>query len=113
MTMLLERPPDQAATPSARLRFTMAAVRLSFVWLGCRKTLSQEQKAEAADTFGAEGDYVSAAKKLLDTKHPAFKAVTAVRGRILAYWKGNSLPYPEPGIRLIRQDDIGAFNMQM
>jgi hypothetical protein len=24
-----------------------------------------------------------------------------------------SLPYPEPGIRLIRQDDIGAFTLQM
>ena len=63
MPTLLEEPPLQGATPSARLRHTMAAVRLSFVWLGCRKTLSQEQKAQAADTFGAEGDYVSAAKK--------------------------------------------------
>jgi hypothetical protein len=86
---------------------------VAFTWFGTRKTLSPEQKAEAADAFGAQGDYVSAAKKLLDTKHPAFKAVTAVRGRILSYWKGNSLPFPEPGMRLIRQDDVGAFNMQM
>ena len=27
--------------------------------------------------FGAEGDFLSAGKKLLDTRHPAFKAVTA------------------------------------
>jgi hypothetical protein len=62
----------------------MAAVRLAFTWFGVRKSLSAQQKEEAADSFGAEGSYLSAAKKLLDTKHPAFKTVTAVRGRALS-----------------------------
>ncbi len=75
----------------------MAAVRLSFTWFGVRRSLSQEQKSAAAESFGAERNYLSAAKKLLDTQHPAFKAVTAVRGRALNLWKGLSLPYPEPG----------------
>ncbi len=96
-----------------RLRSLMAAVRLSFVWFGARKKLSQEQKSQAADAFGAEGDYLSAAKKLLDTSHPAFKAVSSAKSRIVAYWRGSSLPYPEPGIRLIRQDDISAFTVQL
>lgn len=100
-------------SPANRLRTLSAAVRVAFTWFGTRKTLTAEQKAEAADAFGAEGNYVSAAKKLFDTKHPAFKTVTAVRHRILGYWKGNSLPFPEPGIRLIRQDDLGPFNVQM
>jgi hypothetical protein len=91
----------------------MAAVRIAFTWLGCRKTLTPDQKSEAADTFGASHEYMSAAKKLLDTSHPSFKAVTAVRGRILAFWKGLSLPYPEPGIRLIRVDDVQSFQVQM
>ncbi len=56
---------------------------------------------------------MSAGKKLLDTRDPAFKAVTAVRGRIVALWRGMSLPYPEPGIRLIRQDDVPTFDVQM
>ena len=47
----------------------------------------------------------AAGKKLLDTRHAAFKAVTSVRSRIQSFWKGLSLPYPEPGLRLIRQDD--------
>jgi hypothetical protein len=61
-------PPVQAqnaATAADRLRATVAAVRVSFTWLGVRKTLSQEQKTKAADTFGAEGEFLSAAKKLL------------------------------------------------
>jgi hypothetical protein len=88
-------------------------VRIAFTWLGTRKTLSTEQKAQAAETFGAEGEFLSAGKKLLDTKHPAFKAVTGVRSRIVSLWKGMSLPYPEPGIRLIRQDQIDTFTEQL
>ncbi|MEQ9380029.1 MAG: hypothetical protein RJP95_04145 [Pirellulales bacterium] len=100
-------------SPSQRLRSTMAAVRVSFSWLGVRKSLSPQQKAQAAESFGAEAPYLSAGKKLLDTKHPALKAVGAVRGRALSYWKGISLPYPEAGIRLIRRDDMPAFDVQL
>ena len=32
----------------------MAAVRLSFTWLGVRKSLTTAQKAQAAESFGAE-----------------------------------------------------------
>jgi len=113
-TTLLEEPVVRPSTsPSQRLRTTMAAVRVSLSWLGVRKTLTAEQKSQAADTFGAEGAFLSAGKKLLDTTHPAFKAVTAIKGRIIAFWKSMSLPYPEPGIRLIRQDQIETFNAQI
>ncbi|HWL08258.1 MAG TPA: hypothetical protein VNQ76_07635, partial [Planctomicrobium sp.] len=78
-TLLEEANTDssQHTSASQRLRTTMAAARLSFTWLGVRKTLTVEQKNLAADSFGAEGKFLSAGKKLLDTSHPAFKAVTA------------------------------------
>lgn len=91
----------------------MTAARLSFTWLGVRKSLTARQKDQAADPFGAEGKYLSAGKKLLDTSHPAFRAVTAVRGRAVNYWKGVSLPFPEPGIRLIKRGSIDAFTNQI
>ena len=112
-TLLEEAPPETTITPSERLRSSMAAARLSFSWLGVRKSLTAQQKNQAADSFGAEGKYLSAGKKLLDTRHAAFKAVTAIRGRAIAYWKGVSLPFPEPGIRLIRQDEITAFDQSI
>jgi len=71
--------------------------------------LTAEQKAEAAEPFGTDARFLSAGKRLLDTSHPAYKAVTAVRGQVLAYWKSTSLPFPEPGVRLIRQDKIDEF----
>ena len=113
---LVDAPTRGATSPSTasqRLRDTMAAARLSFTWLGVRKSLTNEQKNQAADSFGAEGKFLSAGKKLLDTSHPAFKAVTAIKGRCLSYWRAVSLPYPEPGIRLIRQQGINEFDNQM
>jgi hypothetical protein len=88
----------------------MAALRLAFTWFGVRKSLSTEQKAQAADAFGAEGAFLSAGKKLIDTSHTAFKAVTSLRTRIAGYWRSMTVPFPEPGIRLIRRDDVGAFD---
>lgn len=104
---------DSPASASDRLRNSMAAVRVSISWFGTRKSLTVEQKAEAAEPFGAEAKFLSAGKKLLDVSHPAFKAVTAVRGKVVSYWKSQSLPYPENGIRLIRQDRIDDFAAKM
>ena len=105
--------PLQTVSPSDRLRTSMAAARVSFTWLGVRKSLSSSQKDQAANHFGAESKFLSAGKKLIDTSHPAFKAVTNVRSQTIAYWKEASLPFPEPGIRLIRLDAIEEFNQKM
>ncbi len=114
MSTLLDPPRTRPTVqPGDRLRATMAAARLSFTWLGVSKSLTLAQKSQAADSFGAEAKFLSAGKKLLDTSHPAFKAVTAIRGRMIAYWKGVSLPFPEPGIRLIPQGVITQFDQQV
>ena len=54
---------------------------------------------------------MSAGKKLLDTRHPAFLAVTNVRHQLVATWQSMSLRYPVPSVRLIRQDKIDEFNL--
>ncbi|MBI1248044.1 hypothetical protein GC197_09410, partial [bacterium] len=86
---------DQATdrrSPSGRLRSTMCATRVSFTWLGTRKSLTREQREQAAESFDAQGEFLSAGKKLLDTKNPRFKAVTSVRNRIRGFWTSMSLP---------------------
>lgn len=110
-TAMVESTSD--AGHESRLRDASAAVRLSFTWMGVRRTLTRQQKAIAADSFGAEGEFLSAGKKLLDTKHPKFKALTAIRGEAVTRWKSVTLPWPEPGIRLIRRDNIEDFDNQM
>jgi hypothetical protein len=112
-TVVDQSPRQHSTTPADRLRTTMAAVRVFMSWMGTRKTLTAEQRAEAAEPFGTDARFLSAGKRLLDISHPAFKAVTAVRGKVIGYWKSMSLPYPEPGIRLIRQDRIDEVTTKM
>jgi hypothetical protein len=114
----VEAPPMAAtsapfADPARRLRATMAACRVQFTWLGTQKSLTPEQRARAASAFDADAPSLSAGKKILDTRHPTFRAVTAVRGQIEAYWRGLSLPFPEPGVRLLRQDGLDDFDRRM
>ncbi len=115
MPQVLDRPtatrPSRA--PAEELRASMAALRIGFMWFGIRKTLTPEQRSQAAESFGAEGQFLSAGKKLLDSKHPAFRAVNAVKHEVVTYWRGVSLPFPEPGIRLIRQQDVSAVQVQL
>ncbi|TWU33819.1 hypothetical protein [Novipirellula artificiosorum] len=104
---------NPTATVGERLQAETTAVRLHIRWPGVRKTLSSDQTRQAAGTFDADTKSVSASKKLLDTSHPAFRAVTAVKTKAADYWKSNTLPYTEPGMRLIRRDDVAAFDMQL
>ncbi|MGL4943771.1 MAG: hypothetical protein ACRC46_11340 [Thermoguttaceae bacterium] len=55
----------------------------------------------------------SMGKKLIDTDHPAWKTLVAVRGKIVSTWKDASLPFPENGVRLIRRSDATRFTHQI
>lgn len=100
---------DATAAAAQRLRAVMAACRLQFRWLGTQKALSAAQRSVAAEAFDAEGEYVSAGKRLLDVRHPAYRAVTAIRTKAVDHWRGLTLPYPEPGVRLIRRARAAEF----
>ena len=97
-------------TASTRLRENFSACRLKFKWLGTSKTLSADQKNQADEAFDADSASISAGKRLIDVKHDAWKALTSIKSQATKYWKENSLPYPETGLRLIRQNRIEDFN---
>jgi hypothetical protein len=101
--------PLEATSPAQRLRRVAAAVRVHFTWWGVHRTLTAQQKEEVGDTYGADARLLSAGKKIIDVRHDAFRKLTAIRTRIVSYWKGLTLPYTDPGVRLIRQADIPAF----
>lgn len=105
---------EHTAESSAKaLREQSIPVRLAFTWMGVRRAMSRDQKDTAAEAFGANGSFLTASKKLINTKHPAFRAVTGVRGKIRGYWKAMTLPYPEDGIRLLRRSQLETFQKQM
>lgn len=91
----------------------MAAMKLSFTWFGVRKTLTDEQKAEAAEGFGAEGEFLSAGKRLINTKDERYRACTSIRSQLLTYWRSVSLPFPEDGVRLLLRSDVESVISQL
>jgi hypothetical protein len=91
------------------LRRIAAAVRVSLHWWGVHRSLSPQQKEEVGMAYSADARLVTAGKKLLDTRHEAFRRLTGIRTRLVSYWRGITLPYTEAGVRLIRQSDVETF----
>lgn len=112
-TEITEPNVDNLTDTANELRQTMGAVRVSFSWLGTQRKLSDAQTKQAADTFHAETDLVTASKKLIDTKNPTYRVLTALKSQVSSYWRSMTLPYPQEGIRLIKQSDVAAFEAKM
>ena len=96
-----------------KLRTQTIACRVRHAKLGVRRALTKAQVKDVAEEFHADSKVLSAAKKILDNKDPAFKAVVRVRTQANGYWKFHTAPYPEPGIRLLRKDAVSDFNAKM
>ena len=105
--------PTPISEAVADMRQTMGAVKVSFSWMGTRRSLNEGQTRQAANQFDADANLLSAYKKLIDTSHPAFKAVNAIKSQVVSYWRGMTLPYPTDGVRLLRHDDLAAFEDRM
>ena len=98
--------PTTQTTPNAaqRLRTTMAAVKLSFTWLGVRKTLAPEQRTTAARAFHANRELLTASKLILDTKNPAYRAAAAVRSEASV----GELLVDRPSRNILRRGNVGG-----
>lgn len=103
----------ERANFAAKLRQQTLAVRVKHEKLGVRKALTRGQLRRAAEEFAADAQVLSAAKKLIDTRDPAYRAVVNVRTRATAYWRDTTTPFPEPGVRLIRRDRVQPFESKM
>lgn len=104
-----KEPPDFIG----KLRAETTAIKFSHTKFGVRRSLTPDQLNAAALTFGAKAQYLSAAKRLLDTRHEAFRACTEIIAQARAFWVSMTVPYPEPGIRLIRRDRLSTLQQRM
>ena len=96
-----------------RVRNNFLACRIKFKWFGTSKSLTSDQKSRAGELFGADGAAISAAKRLIDVKHESYRTLTSIKSQINRYWRDASLPYPEQGIRLIRNESVDDFNSSL
>src|SRR5580704_12062831 len=110
MSMLtVSEAPPAAEAPAQRLRRIAAAVRVRLRWWGVHRALTAQQKEEMGAVASADARLLTAGKKLIDSRHEAVRRLASVKTRLGNYWRGLTLPYTEPGIRLIRQADVEAF----
>ena len=85
------------STSADRLRQSFSAMRVAFTWLGMRKSLSTDQRQQAASQFGAEQKFISAGKKLIDTGHPGHEG-----GQPAQTANDGLLEEPEPALSRVR-----------
>jgi hypothetical protein len=105
--------PLEADGPAQRLRRAAAAVRVSIHWWGTTRALTPTQKEEVGAGYGADARLLTAGKRIIDTRHPAVRALAGVRTRLTHYWRGLTLPFTEPGLRLLRRSDVEPFATTM
>lgn len=96
-----------------KLRVEFIATQVNFTWFGTRRSVSESAQTRMAEPVGADPSMVRSRKQILDTKHPAWRRLTSVKGAIGSFWRGIGLPYTEPGIRLIRNSSLDQFESQM
>jgi hypothetical protein len=107
-----------AALPSRRefaerLRQETLACRLERSQFGTSRKVSDDQKERMAELFGADAARLAANKKLLNKRHEAYLAVTSALNRARDCWMDNTVPYPEPGLRLIKREKVEDFDRNM
>ena len=95
------------------LRETTVGVRLAFTWLGVRKALEPHQLRRAREVFQTAEGSLSAGKRLLNTRNPAWRKLAGVKRRLTGYFRSVSLPYPESATRLLRRDWLHDFEARM
>lgn len=100
-------------SPTDTLIAEFRASKVSFTMMGTKRALDDAKLNTAAAAFGADTDFLGASKKLLNTKDPAFTAVTGIKSRIGRLWHDCTLPYTEPGVRLMRENRLNSFVEQI
>jgi hypothetical protein len=96
-----------------QLRIETTAVKVSISWLGTRKTVTEYQRDAMASPFGADARAISASKRLLDSKHPTWKALVKTKGEAKRAIEEMTLPFPEDGLRLLPNDRIEKFAQEV
>lgn len=104
-----------------QLRQETVGIKFQSTVLGTTRQMNDAQKRQVAALFGADPDYVSGRKKLLNTRHKAWRSVVSVIGSAHRIWKASTYPWPESlgdektpkGTRIIARRLIDSLEEKM
>lgn len=102
-----------AIQTAQQLRDLTVAVRLERETFGTRKTFTKAQKERTAKEFKAKASEVGGNKRLINKDNELHKMVCMIMSQARTYWMTNTAPFPDDGIRLLRQDKVEEFEQQI
>ena len=100
-------------TPTQQLESAFVGCQLKIRWLGIVKTLTTDQTNTIAQQFDADAKLLKATKKIIDTRNPCYAALVTIRDEAKKIWREVTIPYTEPGVRLIRKITVQDFTNGM
>lgn len=96
-------------TIADRMRAELQAVRLKKEMFGVWRVADETYQQETSQQYDADADFTKLQKKIINDRHPLFKAVTKGLGAGVEMWKAMTLPFTLPGVRLIRIRRVAEF----
>lgn len=97
---------------SVRLQEEYLICKVGVSRFGVTKAISEAKVEQAADLFDADTKSLRASKRLLDTQHPCYKAVSAVLRRVKNLHSGMTIKF-ENNERLIKASQLEQFSAAM
>lgn len=94
---------------AADLRDKFGGLSLSFKWFGLEKKAEAAENIQVANMLDATNSAVKVTKVLIDTKDKDYKKLTSIRNKLRSLWVDGTLPWIEPGVRLMGKDLLETF----
>lgn len=107
MNMLLD------ANATQELQAQTIAVQMKMKRFGNSKKLDDTCLNDITRTLNADSDRIRATEVIVNSKHPAYKAVVSHMSRIKREFIERTVSYPEPTIRLMHIDRLDAFRSDL
>jgi len=92
------------------LQANTIAVSMKLTRFGNSKKLDENCHEEVARVIDANIDRIKATEVIVNSKHPAYKAVTSHMSKAKRYFVDHTVTYPEPTIRLLNAGKLNDFN---
>jgi hypothetical protein len=97
--------------PAEALKSATIGMRLRWRWMARTRSVSEQLKesmvAQANTSEGyADQDSYAVSSKLFNHKMECFKAIAKLKGNIQRWWEALTLPYTEPGVRLLPRTSV-------
>ena len=96
-----------------KLESSVIGCSLSTHWWGITRKADVAIINNVADSLGTNKKFLKIEKRLIDPKNLHYRALLETKSALVGVWKDLTLPYTEPGTRLLRKDLVEKFESHM